>query len=46
MNKAENLIKPSTIGYYQMVKGSVETNSFIPNIKTECIVITVAINVS
>jgi hypothetical protein len=35
-----NLIKPSTIGYYQMVKGCAETGSFIPNIKTEYIAIT------
>jgi hypothetical protein len=38
---AENLIKPSAIGYYQMVKGFAETGSFIPNIKTEHIAITV-----
>jgi hypothetical protein len=41
MNMAENLIKPSAIGYYQLVKGCAETGSFIPNIKTEDIAITV-----
>jgi hypothetical protein len=41
MNMAENLIKPSTIDYYQMMKGCPETGSFIPNIKTVYIVITV-----
>jgi hypothetical protein len=35
MSMAEYLIKPSTIGYYQMVKGCAETGSLIPNIKTE-----------
>jgi hypothetical protein len=41
MNMAENLIKPSTGGYYQMVEGCAETGSFIPNITTEYIAITV-----
>jgi hypothetical protein len=41
MTMADNLIKPSTIGYYQMVKGCAETGSFIPNIKREYIAITV-----
>jgi hypothetical protein len=34
MNTTENIIKPSTIGYYQMVKGGAETGSLIPNIKS------------
>jgi hypothetical protein len=41
MNMAENLIKPSTMGYYQMVKGCAETGSFIPNVKTEYIAVTI-----
>jgi hypothetical protein len=43
MNMAEDLIKPSTTGYYQMMKGYAETSSFIPNIKTEYPAITVTI---
>jgi hypothetical protein len=38
---AEHLVKPSAVACYQMVKECAETGSFIPNIKTEYIAITV-----